>query len=156
MVDQIRSFLLFYRIEKKYVHQFIAIGVRSREATETYQMSEVPLGENTDENGKGTEGDKDLVSAVVVGRICYMTSFSASKTGKQQNRLRLTVFAVNLRRDDRSNLDNNVVSGDLHRSTFDRETVLRDGTSQDLEIKIHLVRSSVIHCRDKDQLTGWK
>jgi hypothetical protein len=91
----------------------------SNQTTATYQMSKVPLSKNTDADGKGTERDENLVSTVVVRRIYHMASFSASKTGGQQDSSELTVFAVNLRRDDRSNLNDNIVGGDLHRSTFD-------------------------------------
>jgi len=77
----------------------ISLSVSSSDQTiKTYQMSKVPLREETDEDGKGAEGDQNLVSTVVVGRI---------------------IFAVNLRRNDRSNLNNNIIGGDLHRSAFD-------------------------------------
>lgn len=48
-----------------------------------------------------------------------------------------TVLAVDLRAHDRADLDDDVVAGDLHRTTFRRETVLRDGTREDgVEVRV--------------------
>ena len=49
----------------------------------------------------------------------------------------LTVLAVDLRAHDRADLDDDVVAGDLHRTSFRRETVLRDGTREDgVEVRV--------------------
>jgi hypothetical protein len=49
----------------------------------------------------------------------------------------LTVLAVDLRAHDRADLDDDVVTGNLHRTTFRRETILRDGTREDgVEVRV--------------------